>query len=522
MRRAGPWLHEAAEQTGRATALLLVQYPNARGHALGAHRFADGQIAYFDLHGAPGNRVFVGNRREASLGRASAVIIDGIGHDVTQRAQSSSVVNALIDPVGDPRYGCGGVESEYRGGYLAIPKELFNPDEPDAAVRLIEQLGWLARNEGNGIKMVIDAGVFDVTEDGTKAMAGQAPIEDVRAEVIESVPEFVTDRPIKELRTDPPTNGPAAVQILEQALARFDGLPRPGEGHSRSDYSLADLLPAPEGWAINPRANDVRFVPVPIGDAATVVTHHTKGVPLGDINRFMRSIGPRIQDSEQSQLHHDGEDFTQWAVKEFRRWSASRTAPAGDRPSAVEQRKLYAAMWLTYLHVGAPALAAIQPPDTAKHRSAVALRQSLRTVHDELSPRAQDFLHGTAELIRARFERQFLTREPDFSAVYVERLEFARRVHRHTPKLHVEPPAPSKHTEHRPLQAVRYAALSEKHSRYTLKVGDYLDTMLLRDRVTTVNQYEAFGVHSQYPDLDRAGSGPGLVLLELRNDSGGS
>ena len=105
-------LHLAAGPTGHATALILVRHSNAVGHAVGAHRFPDGRIAYFDLHRAPGHRVLLGERPGLSLARASAVFVDGRGRDVSQPQEHASVVDALVDPAGDNRYGRGGFEVE--------------------------------------------------------------------------------------------------------------------------------------------------------------------------------------------------------------------------------------------------------------------------------------------------------------------------------------------------------------------------------------------------------------------------
>ena len=109
-------LEHAAEGSGRSTALILIQRGNGLGHALGAHRFADGQVLYFDPHRAVGQRVFEAEPAEFTLARASVVILDGTGREVIQPARNeSSTVNALLDPVGDTRYGSGGEPGAHPG-----------------------------------------------------------------------------------------------------------------------------------------------------------------------------------------------------------------------------------------------------------------------------------------------------------------------------------------------------------------------------------------------------------------------
>ena len=54
-----------------------------------------------------------------------------------------------------------------------------------------------------------------------------------------------------------------------------------------------------------------------------------------------------------------------------------------------------------------------------------------------------------------------------------------------------------------PLDAERYALLVEDHGRHVLRVGDYLDTMLVDESALTLNPSEAFGVRTHFDDLDR-------------------
>lgn len=106
-------LHVAAGPAGdrRSSALILVHYARGRmGHALGAHRFADGRVRFFDLHAAPGLRVSEDPPFYAHLSAVSMVVVDDRGQWVPKprRMGSASVGVALLDPTLDPRYGRGG------------------------------------------------------------------------------------------------------------------------------------------------------------------------------------------------------------------------------------------------------------------------------------------------------------------------------------------------------------------------------------------------------------------------------
>ena len=100
-------LNETSGPNGRVTAHILIRHANAIGHAVGAHRFANGQIAYFDLHLDPGSRVLDGPSEDVRLSLASAVILDE-GRDGIHRGRSCRRRTAITDPVADRRYGRGG------------------------------------------------------------------------------------------------------------------------------------------------------------------------------------------------------------------------------------------------------------------------------------------------------------------------------------------------------------------------------------------------------------------------------
>jgi hypothetical protein len=175
-------------------------------------------------------------------------------------------------------------------------------------------------------------------------------------------------------------------------------------------------------------------------------------------------------------------------------------------------------MWTTYDHAGALALAALDDSIGGKRFSPVALRQSLRSLRGELSARTQRFLHDQASAIRRLFEETVLRQVPDYSAQYAEyRSRAARAQGRYQlPR----PTAVPKGTVVRPLDAVRHARIVERHERPAIMVGDYLDTMLLDRPSMEVNQHEAFGVRSFYPDLDRERPDRhGLLLFEIRYDT---
>ncbi len=117
-------LAEVAGSHGRATALILVSYADAMGHAIGAHRFADNTVAYFDLHAERGNRVSEVARPDLSLARASVVILDGDGHAVVpsssaQDSHQRAMLDAVIDPAGDRRYGRGEPDARANRGVVS-------------------------------------------------------------------------------------------------------------------------------------------------------------------------------------------------------------------------------------------------------------------------------------------------------------------------------------------------------------------------------------------------------------------
>jgi hypothetical protein len=512
-------LREAGGEGGSATALILVQHANAMGHAVGAHLFADGRIAYFDLHGAPGQRVSVGNRPNLSLARASAVIVDGAGNEVPHRAEASSLVDALIDPVGDPRYGRGGIEAEYHGGYLELPAAMFDPRTQHwttAAVSLRQQVPSLATNQKLGLKVTIGFGAFRLRPDGQRAMEDQSA--QAGGEVVyEPILEFVTDPPIAELPKEATASG-AAVKALRRQLGQLDGTRAASGPAGGPALGLAEILPKAKGWQLSEAAANVTFHPVRFPEAATATSkvHHTKGMPLGAVARFMRAIGDRIYDQQRREFHNDGQAFAQSVVRMFeqRPTGATRQAPAD--PSDPESRALEGAMWLTYVHVAALVRATLLPGRhiAAKHFSAVALRQSLSSVRNELSPQVQNFLNDNAETIRAMFETHFLTRIPDFSTRYAD-AHLAASLKPDFQDLQIPPLADG--TQTTPLQAVRYASPVETHDRHALTARDYLDTMLLAE-AEALSPQQAFGVREHFAEPDRAGHRR-LLLLELRTDT---
>jgi hypothetical protein len=432
---------------------------------------------------------------------------------------SPSIVDALIDPAGDPRYGRGGTEAEYHGGYLEFPAHMDDPDADSRIAVLERSVPWLARNVGRGLKVVIDIGTFDVLQDGSVAMDGTARTP-VDFKTTAPILEVVSD-PLAELRNDPSANTTSTLETAQRLLSRLDNMPR--SAVATRGTNLADIFPARHGWEVHPNAAAVKFVPVTVGGSASLSVQHTKGVPLGAVAQFMRGIAGRIWAAQQREFHRDGEAFAVSVVESFRstfspRFNDGLAHPAG-RPPAEELRDLEGAMWLTYVHVAGLAMSTTVESIGGKAFSAVALRQSLRSLRGELSPRAVNFLHDNADLVRLTFESHFLSRVPDFSSHYVDARNLAVAKHAESPRYHSAPPPLAGGSAVRPLQAVRYARLPESHRRDTLMVGDYLDTMLLHNPPATVNQHEAFGVHTYFDDLDRARAGErGLLLLELRND----
>ncbi|MFG1884721.1 hypothetical protein [Micromonospora sp. NPDC049102] len=116
-------LEQAGTGSRPTTALILVQRNSgvlrkddvagrpAVGHALGAHRFANGDVVYFDLQRVPGERVLEG-KPALNPAHASAVVLDETGQEVpVAQPRTPSLVDALIDPATDRRYGAIGFEA---------------------------------------------------------------------------------------------------------------------------------------------------------------------------------------------------------------------------------------------------------------------------------------------------------------------------------------------------------------------------------------------------------------------------
>ncbi|MEV4346926.1 toxin glutamine deamidase domain-containing protein [Actinoplanes sp. NPDC049596] len=102
----------AVPSPGAATALVLALRSDTVGHALGAYRFPDGRIAWFDLQRGSGARVLDG-QPTLSAARASVVVVDAAGREVPGGdTVSHGSVDALIDPAADHRYGATGAEAE--------------------------------------------------------------------------------------------------------------------------------------------------------------------------------------------------------------------------------------------------------------------------------------------------------------------------------------------------------------------------------------------------------------------------
>ncbi len=512
-------LDQAAGRQGTATALVLVQHANAMGHAVGAHRFADGQVAYFDLHAAPGQRVSVGKPPGLSLTRALAVILGGAGHEVPQprphRSSTADAPEALIDPVGDPRYGRGGIEAEYHGGHLKLPAELLGDTEgweKDAAAL---RRRVLATHQGHGLKVVVG---FNESSD--------------------PILQFVTDRPMAVLKQDGKAGSGHSLQALQKKLTQLDGMAAgaSGAGGARA-VALAEILPASEGWALedwvleSPGAA-AEYQPVqspsPAGSSSV---RPIQEVPLEAVENFMNRITGRIypdkrrdvypdkerdpRSTQNLQLHKDGQSFAAEVTKLFGDAARSGQVESGDQAIAKDLSGLTGAMWLAYVHVAALAQAALHPETkAAQDFSAVTLRRpGLQDVRNMLSPRVQDFLNDNAEAIRTQFETRFLATSPHFSETYNTQLLLASK------KYLTEVPAPSYEAPVSPLQAVRYASALESHERRQLRVGAYLDMMLLHQPEVTVSQEQALGVAPGHIALDDAATSTPTLELELRNDT---
>ncbi|OBI96313.1 NUDIX hydrolase [Mycobacterium sp. 1465703.0] len=504
-------LNAAAGSHGRASAVLLVQHARGMGHAVGARRFADGSIAYFDLHRAPGDRVLDGAPPELPLGRASVVILDADGRDVTRPVpKSSSTVDALIDPVEDRRYGRGRIGAQYRGGYLELPKAVFDPQTQDlatAADGIRQRIPVLATNEKLGLTVTIGVGKFRTRPDGGRTMVADPSAPAGGGRVDEPILQFDTDPPIAELPKEDSSVKSNRANALRKQLAQLDGEAR----------SLAEIFPEAKGWKVSKAAAGVIFHPavLPEGTAATSIVHHTKGMPLRAVAQFMEAVGPRIEGPNRK-FHEEGQAFATSVVKLFEQQAAQAGDAALADQSDLESRALKGAMWLTYLHVAALVESTLRPgaPTSVRQFSAVVLRQSLGSVRDELSEQARDFLNDNAKKIRAEFETQFLKRMGDFSDRYANATVTAS-VNPDLKDLQMPWLAEGVHTA--PLQAVRYGPPVEAHDRKPLTAGDYLDTMLLHE-ANPIDPQQAFGERDHFDELDGA-AGRRLLQLEVRTNA---
>lgn len=320
----------------------------------------------------------------------------------------------FIPPV-TPGNSRGGIEAEYHGGHLFFPSAIEDPAALNMGLRMRhvrQHLPWVASNDRHGLQVVLDIGAFDVDGNGWVVMCTTAQASVDRVAQL-PILEFVTERPLTETCGVPPRNNAAALDTLLQTLSRLDGVNRTTAPGGRRSYGMGEILPASEGWTLHPNAVAVQFLPVPVGTAATVLAHHTKGVPLGAVTEFMRGVGERIWQRAVRRLHQDGAVFASSVAESLRgRCSGGGRVPTCGRISAAETRELEGAMWLTYVHVAGLALSAMYGGSIGpgKKFSAVVLRQSLRSLRGELSPRVRDFLDSNAETIRASFDTRLLGR----------------------------------------------------------------------------------------------------------------
>ncbi|WP_204292496.1 scabin-related ADP-ribosyltransferase [Micromonospora gifhornensis] len=523
-------LVEAAGEKQTSTALVLIERSKDVGHAIMAHRLPTGEIVYVDLHRDPRDRVLPpGQPPKLSSARASAVVLDANGVEIPPSGPTDSrTVDALIDPAADHRYGRGGTEAEYHGGYLDYPAE-WEDDSGTPLAGHFRQIEYLAINHRVGLRAVIDSGTFMTREGVTSVAPPGVPEDDLH---VEPIIEFVTDRPLAELPGDPGSDNTSAIRAQED-MCKLLG--RRGDKALRSGfrglgYTLDQIFDPAEGWDLHPDARPVRFVPVITHGQPAISMHHTKGVPIGAVKEFLANLTPRIWDRALQRRHLSGGSFAASIRNAYQTWYSprfndGRQRPLG-RPTEDELNELEGAMWVTYDHVAGLAMAALTGGLRGKHLSPIAMRQSLRAMRNELTPETQRFLQENSRLIEVTFEATLLTEERDdnkrrydYSRLYVENHNNAARQHAASPQYHQAPTLLPTGTEVRPLDAVRYARLFERHQRPTVSVREYLHTMLL-DNAPQLNQHEAFGVRTIHNDLDRARpSGRGLLLFEIRNDT---
>ncbi|NMO54021.1 hypothetical protein HH310_22915 [Actinoplanes sp. TBRC 11911] len=384
----------------------------------------------------------------------------------------------------------------------------------------LDKVTWVARHDAAGLKVVIDTGVF--LTDGRGHYVSPSRPEDGFRQASLPVLEFVTEDPRAELDGDPEA---VAVDSLETIVATLQDLAARARqtvqpGGTAGVHYLRDIFTTGRGWRLNPELRNVVWRAVITGGEPTVLVHHTRGVPVLALRDVMRGLTDRIWeapgeshlDEHPKHTHVDGEKFAGQVSGLF------HLLDDGTDEFAGEAVMLEGAMWLTYDHVAGLAQAALGDTIGGKKYSPIAMRQSLSTLRRELPRRVRDFLDRNAEAIEQFFEETLLERIPDYSDHYVAyRSAAARsRTSRRYERVTELPPG----TRVRPLDAVRYAWVAEGHGRGSLRVGDYLDTML-RSRSAVLNQHEAFGVRTYHQDLDRARPDrPGLLLIEIRNDTG--
>ncbi len=527
-----------------AGAAMIAGWRRARA----ARNFLEAQVqGLLRTHQKPAHVVTV--RGPASRGRALAHDTSVTGDPRVDAAARREVI-VWVEEAGSRQ---SGIEVAYRGGYLRLPPGMITEGTTEwySSADGLGQQTPLAINHRHGLKVVIAySGTFQDAGNGARAIAGTA--ENWLERVTEPVLQFVNRRPISDGRGQE-SHTASSLAVLQHRLNALDHIAATSGGSARS-FMLGEILPASEGWVLlNPHATAVVYRPIKIDDtAATTSVRHIREVPLVAVEKFMSGISGRdaLRPDTRDSLQH-GRNFAVTVAKMFqdslhsgRSESSLQQGGQERRDSATELRELNGAMWLTYVQAAALAKTVFSPANpTAKHLSAIALRRpSLREVHDMLSLRVQGFLNDSAPEIRRAFEEEFGTEDTSArvtptrtmsAPLPADALPSWEQIESQFDQLgladitlddegsqgrDMAAPVGNNSSTLAPLDAVRHASPLESHGRSALRVGDYLDTMLLHQPGGTVNQHEAFGVHTRLAEFDsEIAAESGLLVLELRD-----
>ncbi|MET7751574.1 toxin glutamine deamidase domain-containing protein [Micromonospora sp. NPDC005367] len=372
-----------------------------------------------------------------------------------------------------------GTEHELHSGYLALPAGVDR-----------RTVKYVARNDSNGITAVLDLTYVSVLRSGTEYQTESGiDAAEVRDDsVLQPIIEFV-DQPFRVWNGEQGLSSNEVGTFRKRTIERFNAASarmlengwRPG-----LQVPLEQLLPATEGWHINPDLAGTRFVPLMPGGIPDLSAHFSVGIRLAAVGYFLTELWDHHSWHKDSQypVNEIKDDATSFA-NEIAEWFGAAVSNA--RPD--EALLLENFMLLTYMQVAGSALSHTRD-SRGKFFTAATLRNSFRKVRGLLELRPRHYLNHNARHIRNRFAEIFLARFPDYDRQFRDYND-------------------------EPVGGPPFGPLNI--------VGEFLDDALLdslRNPIDNsvrapVTLFEAMRVHSELP-LDTRPDGEQMIVLELR------